>query len=59
MQHSEREMDHSLEVSFDGKEVPMVPFVKEIFCNVVLGIARTMRGFTEDSEIKIVLKKEK
>ncbi len=59
MQHSEREMDHSIEVSFDGKEIPMVPFVKEIICNVILGIVKTMRGFTEDAEIRIVIKKEK
>ena len=59
MAHSEREMDHTLELEFDGKAVQMVPFVKEIICNVVLGIARTMRGFTDDSEIKIVIKKNK
>ncbi|MDD2484535.1 MAG: hypothetical protein PHQ50_05900 [Eubacteriales bacterium] len=59
MQHSERETGYEVNVTFDGKEIPMVPFVKEVFCNVILGIAKTMRGYTEDTEIRIVVKKEK
>lgn len=30
MQHSERETGYEVNVTFDGKEIPMVPFVKEV-----------------------------
>jgi|GEM_PF-2366156 len=58
MQHSERKTGYDVSVTFDGKEVPMVPFVKEVFCNVILGIAKTMRGYTEETEVRIVVKRE-
>lgn len=58
MAHKERNMEHTVELQFDGQSVPMVPFVKELIINVVLGMAKTMHGYREDTEVRLVIKKE-
>ena len=59
MEHSERKVGYQTEVFFNEEPVPMVPFVKEILCNVILGLVKTLYGFREDADIRIILKKEK
>lgn len=53
------EKEYTVEVEFDGKPVPMVPFVQDVIKGVVLGLMRTMHGYTSDTEVKIVVKKER
>lgn len=48
--------DFDVELEFGGQPVTMVPFVEQVIKNVVLGLARPMRGYTEGTDIKIVLK---
>lgn len=47
--------EYEVELLFDGKSVPMVPFVEEIVENVVVGLAKSLDGFEPDTEIKIIL----
>jgi len=48
--------DYAVELEFGGQPVTMVPFVEQIVRNVVLGLTKPMRGYTEGTDIKIVLK---
>lgn len=59
MEHTARETGYTTEVYFNGESVSMVPFVKELICNVVLGLVRSLYGFDDGSEVKIVIKPEK
>jgi hypothetical protein len=58
MSHSNNKANHTTEVFFDGEAVPMVPFVQDIICNVILGLVKTLHGFADNAEIKIVIRSE-
>lgn len=51
--------DYLVELEFNGKPVLMVPFVEEIVRNVILGLAKPMRGYTPGDEIKVIIKEIK
>lgn len=42
-----------IKVSFNGKEIKMVPFVKTILKNTVLAIAKELNGYEKGKKIKI------
>lgn len=58
MSHNNNKANHITEVFFDGEAIPMVPFVQDIICNVILGLVKTLHGFTDNAEIKIVIRSE-
>lgn len=47
--------ERELKLTFDGEEVPMVPFVESIIRATILGIVGELKGFEETTKIKIEL----
>lgn len=47
--------ERELKLTFDGEEVPMVPFVEKIIKASLLGILGELRGYTDDVKIRIEL----
>ncbi len=45
------------ELYIDGEKIPMVPFVRKILKNAVLGVARELEGFKEHAQIEVRLKR--
>ena len=43
---------------FDGRPIPMVPFVQKILKNVVLGVVEALNGCEGEGEIVIRFQKE-
>ena len=44
-----------LKLTFDGEEVPMVPFVESLIRSTILGMMKELKGFEENTKIKIEL----
>ncbi|HPO04141.1 MAG TPA: hypothetical protein PLV37_01320 [Bacillota bacterium] len=51
-----KENDYVVEVQFDGKTIPMVPFVQEVIRNVVIGLMKSLRGYEHGAEIRLLIK---
>jgi molybdopterin-guanine dinucleotide biosynthesis protein B len=51
--------DRTLTILNDGKEVPLNPFVKETFENVILGLFKTLKKVNPEGDIVITLGAEK
>ena len=49
--------DQKVILKVNGKEIKMVPFVQKILQNSVKAVVKELDGYTEDSEIEIVIKK--
>ena len=45
----------NITLSVNGHELKMVPFVKRILKNAVLGVVKELDGFENDAEIKIII----
>ena len=52
----EKENKLSVELTIDGEEIWMVPFVKETLKNVVIGAVKALDGYEEGKEIVIKIK---
>lgn len=52
----EKETKLSVELTIDGEEMWMVPFVKETLKNVVVGAVKALDGYEEGKEIVIKIK---
>lgn len=48
--------DAEVLLTVDGKEIPMVPFVKETLKNVVVGAIKALDGYEDGKEIQIKIK---
>lgn len=48
--------DPEITLTFDGKDVPMVPFVEDIIKESILGMVKTLKGYEEGMEVKIEIK---
>ena len=57
MAHADREMGYDIEVKIGDKEMSMLPFVKEIVGNSILGMLEALKGYEEDQDIVITIKK--
>ncbi len=55
MEEKKKLQERTLKLYFDGEEVPMVPFVESIIRASVLGIVGELKGFKEDTEVRIEL----
>lgn len=51
-----QKQDFDVELSIDGKEIWMVPFVRETLKNVVIGAVKALDGYEEGKEIVIKVK---
>jgi hypothetical protein len=51
--------DRTLTILNDGQEVPLNPFVKETFENVILGLFKTLKKVNPDGSIVITIGAEK
>lgn len=49
--------DQKVILKVNGKEIKMVPFVQKILENSVKAVVKELDGYTDDSEIEIVIKK--
>lgn len=58
MAHADREMGYDIEVKIGDKEMSMLPFVKEIVGNSILGMLKALKGYEEDQDIVITIKKK-
>lgn len=47
--------ERELKLYFDGEEVPMVPFVESIIRATILGIVGELKGFDDNTKIRIEL----
>ena len=45
--------EYEVTMTFDGEEVPMMPFVEGMVRDVVLGLAENLKGYEEGAEIVI------
>ena len=52
----EKENKLEVELTIDGEEIWMVPFVKETLKNVVVGAVKALDGYEEGKEIIIKIK---
>ena len=57
MAHADREMGYDIEVKIGDKEMSMLPFVKEIVGNSILGMLKALKGYEEGEDIVITIKK--
>ncbi len=55
MEDNKKPQERTLKLYFDGEEVSMVPFVEAIIRASVLGIVGELKGFNEDTEVRIEL----
>ncbi len=55
METKSKKDDRELKLFFDGEEVPMVPFVESLIRATILGIVGELKGFEENTKIKIEL----
>ncbi len=47
-----------IELTIDGKKIPLNKYVREVFLRVITALVSTLKGYGEDwNEIKIVIKK--
>ena len=58
MAHADREMGYDIEVKIGDKEMSMLPFVKEIVGNSILGMLEALNGYEEGEDIVITIKKK-
>lgn len=56
---TEMEKEYIVEMEIGGTPVTMVPYVRNVIKNVVLGMVIPLRGYIPGAEIKIVIKQEK
>lgn len=57
MAHASRELGYDIEIKVGDKELDMLPFVKEIIGNSILGMLGALKGVEEDKDIEIKIKK--
>ncbi len=48
--------EYEVELKFDGEDVYMMPFVEGMVRDVVLGLARNLKGYEEGKEVLIRIK---
>ena len=59
MAHADRELKQEIELMVDGKEVVMLPFVKELIGNSIVGMVEALKGCEDAEEITIKIRKNK
>lgn len=47
--------NYDIEILVNEEELPMVPFVSEIAENVLVGLLKSLDGFSPEADIKITL----
>lgn len=57
MAHADREMGYDIEVKIGDKKIGMLPFVKEIVGNSIIGMLKALKGYEEGEDIVITIKK--
>ncbi|MCI7146404.1 MAG: hypothetical protein MR991_08210 [Clostridiales bacterium] len=58
MAHADRDMSYELEVKIGDKELDMLPFVKELVGNSIIGMMEALKGYEEDKDITVTIKKK-
>jgi hypothetical protein len=53
---SKDKKEYEVTMTFDGEDVGMMPFVEGMVRDVVLGLARNLKGYEEGKEIVITIK---
>ncbi|MEA4923096.1 MAG: hypothetical protein VB031_06965 [Eubacteriaceae bacterium] len=48
--------EKEITLKFNGKDVPMVPFVEEVIKGSVLGMVKALKGYEEGVDITIEIK---
>ena len=48
--------NESTKLSINGEDIPMVPFVKAMLRNIIIGTVKELKGYKENSEIIIKIK---
>ncbi len=51
------QVNSGVELKIDGKEIPMVPFVRKMLENAVLGVVSELDGYSKNAKIEIALDK--
>ena len=57
MAHADREMGYDIEVKIGDKTIGMLPFVKELVGNSIIGMLKALKGYEEGEDIVITIKK--
>lgn len=57
MAHASRDLGYDIEIKIGDKEIEMLPFVKEIVGNSILGMLEALKGYEDGKNIEIVIKK--
>lgn len=57
MAHASRDLGYDIEIKVGDKEIDMLPFVKEIIGNSILGMLEALKGYEDDKDIEIKIKK--
>jgi molybdopterin-guanine dinucleotide biosynthesis protein B len=47
-----------VELFFDGKEIPMVPFIQEMLSNIVIGTVKALKGYRDGDEIVVKIRQK-
>lgn len=58
MAHADRDMNYELEVRIGDRELDMLPFVKELVGNSIIGMMEALKGYEADKDITITIKKK-
>lgn len=48
--------ERTVELYFDGEQVPMMPFIEEILYNITKGLVSALKGYEEGQEVVIKIK---
>lgn len=57
MARGERELTQDIEITVDGKNIGLMPFVKEIMSNSIVGMVKALKGCENAEEITIKIRK--
>lgn len=57
MAHAARDLGYDIEIKVGENEIDMLPFVKEIVGNSVIGMLKALKGYEENKDIVITIKK--
>lgn len=59
MAHADRDLGYDIELKVGEEVMEILPFVKEIMGNSILGMLKALKGVDESKDVVITIKKEK
>lgn len=57
MAHASRELEYDIEIKIGDKDIDMLPFVKQIVGNSIIGMLEALKGYEDDKDIVIKIKR--